>query len=128
MEQHGNEEISSITVCREPIMKGVEKFMHVVSVGGINRAKQDLQYDDLFHLCMFIKTKNRTSIRNEKNEVINIEVKQMDSNPKRETREITVNKPLTLNELLKIQVSIWAINSCPTQPVAITARIILMHV
>jgi hypothetical protein len=101
MEQHGNEEISSITVCREPIMKGVEKFMNVVSVGGINRAKQDLQYDDLFHLYMFIKTKNGTSIRNEKNEVINIEVKQMDSNPKRETREITVNKPLTLNEFIE---------------------------
>ncbi len=101
LEQHGNEEIRSIVVCREPVVSAVEKALNVISLGALNRAKQDLQYDRLFHLYMFITTDKGTSIIVQKNEVIDIRVARKEPNSKREEMSVPVTHKMTVNQLIE---------------------------
>ena len=101
LENHGNEKVISLTICREPIVPMVEKVMNFISLGKLNDAKNDLQYDRLFHLYCFVKTDKGTEARLEKNEIIGLQEKSMGTNSKRETMNIPITNDLTLNELME---------------------------
>ena len=60
--------ISKIYICREPLAKGVEMFVNIFTRGKYNKLKNDLHYDQVFHLYLMILLSNGMWMLLEKNE------------------------------------------------------------
>jgi hypothetical protein len=71
LENHANLPIQAITVCRDPVQSKVQSFINVLTAGKYEEAKKKLNYDDMYHLFMFVKT-SKGSFRIEKNEVVKV--------------------------------------------------------
>lgn len=99
---HGTETISSMYICRAPVVSLVEKAMNLLSLGRLSAAKADLNYDKLFHLFMYVITDNGTSIILQKNEVIDISAKAKSADAQREDVKVDLGgKKITLSELVE---------------------------
>ena len=101
LEHHGTEIIKSMYICRIPVISMVEKALNLISLGSLARSKNILEYDKLYHLFLFIITDKGTSIRIEKNEVINISPASKGHENNRDEIKIDINKEITLNELIE---------------------------
>ena len=55
--KHGNKTITSITICREPIIKLFDKALNILSLGQWEKNKEKLAYDNVYHLYMLIVIK-----------------------------------------------------------------------
>ncbi len=64
---HGDEVITSISVCRDKVQPAVKTFLNTISFGLLDKVTKKLGYDQLFHLYILINGKYRM----EKNETIN---------------------------------------------------------
>ena len=95
--RYQNIPIESISVRREPINKGIQKFLNIVSLGGLNKAKESLGYDDIFHLYLIVKL-NGKEVLIEKNERINIS-DSFSKGSKFEEMNVPLNQQLTLSDL-----------------------------
>jgi hypothetical protein len=72
LRNHGDDMISNIIVCREPIQKGIDKFINIVTAGKYNRNKKKLKYEDMYHLYLSIENEHNERFRYEKNHVVTI--------------------------------------------------------
>ena len=70
LNSYGNDNIISIIVCRIPLQQAIIKVGNLLSNGGLDKAKRDLHYDNLFHLYMLINFANKHPIILEKNQSI----------------------------------------------------------
>jgi len=95
LKQHGEDKITKLTIYREPVSKGVNMLMDVISLGKYSEVKKKLPYDDFFHLGLII---NGTHII-EKNEVAN--VRSYTKSPKEELMSVKLTKSLTINEFIE---------------------------
>lgn len=68
--QYGFNGITKIYICREPIEKGVELFLDVVTLGKYSNSKNQLHYDQIFHLYLMILLSNGMWLLLEKNETV----------------------------------------------------------
>lgn len=67
LNSHGDEIITSISVCRDKIQPAIKTFLNTISFGLLDKITKKLGYDQLFHLYILINGKYRI----EKNETIN---------------------------------------------------------
>ncbi len=95
-----NKNIKSILVIRQPVQSFIPKAFNVITFGQFQKKLDELPYDKLYHLRMVATFDDNQKLQIEKNEVINIS-KNVTSHSKQEGEEITINKPLTLKELLQ---------------------------
>jgi hypothetical protein len=101
LEQYGNETIKSLEVCREPVAGGVATALNLVSLGTFNKAKNELGYDNFFHLFLVAEMSSGTKIRIERNEVVNMTT-NIGKNDKREMMPVNLlGKTITLNEFME---------------------------
>lgn len=74
--KYGNGQVYSLTIYREPIKSYIDNVLNILSIGGWNKAKQQLNYDKMFHLSMIASLSmpngDQAQVKIEKNEVINI--------------------------------------------------------
>lgn len=70
-EKYKDTKINGITVCREPINQNVSSFLNVITLGQWNKAKKELNYDNMFHLFMVLHT-DAGDLRLEKNQKIDL--------------------------------------------------------
>lgn len=74
--KYGNGQVYSLTIYREPIKSYIDNVLNILSIGGWNKAKQQLNYDKMFHLSMIASLSmpngDKAQVKIEKNEVINI--------------------------------------------------------
>lgn len=97
-EKYKNNKVIGLTAQREPIAKGVEVFMNLITLGKFKQAK-DKVYDELFHLSLVVRLDNNKRILIEKNERISITEKVYST---REYMPIHNPRPLvTLDKLLE---------------------------
>ena len=71
LEQYGNFPIKSLTICRTPIMKVLDKTLNFLSLGKFSELKKKYGFDELYHLQLVANVDNKNVVI-EKNEVINI--------------------------------------------------------
>jgi len=57
MKDHGEEEVSSITLGREPIQAAISSVMELISLGEFSKSKEKRGYDAFFHLYLIINGK-----------------------------------------------------------------------
>jgi hypothetical protein len=101
LEKYGNETIKSLEVCREPVASGVATALNLVSLGTFNKAKNELGYDNFFHLFLVAEMSSGTKIRIERNEVVNMTT-NIGENDKRERMPVNLlGKTITLNEFME---------------------------
>ena len=67
--KYSNRIIDRIFVCRKPISGVITKLANIITLGKFDKTLRGLNYEDLFHLYLFIKIGNKTFIL-EKNEVV----------------------------------------------------------
>lgn len=71
IQKYGDKDITSIIICKTPVEKYVKTALNVISLGKFNKNIQDLSYDNIFHLYIYVVIGNETFIM-EKNEIITI--------------------------------------------------------
>lgn len=99
LKQHGNKEISSIVVCRKPVLSFFKAFLNMLSLGKFSSKMKELDYSDIFHLFCVIKLKDNTVLQTQKNQVPELSTTiDIDSNT--QTMPINVSNHLTLNEFI----------------------------
>ena len=102
IDKYGDNTIVKITIGRTPIQKTIDKLMNVLMLGKLEKRKQKLGYDDLFHLRLIAHLDNGTRVSIEKNERINMTLNEGRRKEKNEEfREIEDDVNVTLNELLE---------------------------
>lgn len=69
----GNSHIKNMVVCRTPIEKTIDAIANVISFGNWEKAKEKLNYDNMFHLFLVIRLDDDLVFRLEKNQVLNLE-------------------------------------------------------
>ena len=87
-------------VQRVPIESTLKNILNVISLGKFKEQTKKLGYDKVFHLSLIVVCENGTQLVIEKNEVINISTKIPPMKKGGERMNVTINKPITLNELL----------------------------
>lgn len=70
LQREGNKEIKQIQVGRTPVVGGVQKALNVLSLGGYDRAKKKLKYDDVYHNFLVVTLSDGSRYRIEKNHVV----------------------------------------------------------
>lgn len=96
LEVHGNDKISSIIVCRKPILKVIDTFLNILSLGQVNENKKKFNYDDLFHLYALV-TINGVPYKFEKNHVVEITKSGVQA---ADCKVVNLNKSLTVKEFI----------------------------
>ncbi len=92
--KYGNNKITNLTISRNPVNAMIQTALNFLSNGKLN----ELPYDTLFHLQLFITLDNNTSFMIEKNERINAGNIVIDDDT--ETMEINNIPDITFSELL----------------------------
>ncbi len=60
IKQYGDRRIIQVTILRKPVQGGVQKLLNLITLGGNNRAKNEMKYDEVYHLYVNIqRTDNR---------------------------------------------------------------------
>jgi hypothetical protein len=95
LKAHGDEEITSIAVSRQPISKAIDLGMDLITAGEFGKAKSKLGIDNFFHLGLVINNKYFL----EKNETVN--QRNPPSASDEERLDVPINKKLTIDELIK---------------------------
>lgn len=103
LETSGNVPITTITICKEPIQKKLDSILNIISMGSWNQAKDDLSYDDMFHLFMILEMADNSIIRLEKNQVLSIAYVP-DYKPNENTKCINIENykkySMTINKMM----------------------------
>lgn len=104
----GDIRILNMYVCRDPIFSNLDHLAGLVSNGEYDKAKEELSYDKMFHLCLKVHLENGKYYKLEKNE--EVEAKQAGTfNPKDlegESKDVKCkkvpleNKTVTMNDLI----------------------------
>ena len=101
IKEFGDKRITKIFADRVPVSNVLQGALNVASLGAFSKRMGRQPYDDIFHLSLFLTFDDNSTLKVEKNEVIN-----MDKNPKRkpgsEQHEIhNLPQNLTLNHMLE---------------------------
>ena len=97
MKDHGEEEITSITLGREPIQAAINSVMELISLGEFSKSKEKRGYDAFFHLYLIINGKYVL----EKNQ--NVNYRAYKPSDKEDLFEVSLSglKGKTINEFIK---------------------------
>lgn len=99
-DKYKDQQIVKIEINREPVLKFIQKFLNIITLGGYDRARRNLHYDNVFHLYCIIHLEDGTKLKLEKNEKINLE-KAGSYKLERDDTFISIDKKLTLETLFK---------------------------
>ncbi len=70
--KHGDVEIESISVCKQPIYSMIERIGNWLSQGKLKENMDSQGYENMMHLFLIVKLKNGISVKIEKNHVVEI--------------------------------------------------------
>jgi hypothetical protein len=100
IQKYGDQTIKSITVCRVPLSKAIQLVGNIISVNGLEAAKKQLGYDNIFHLYLYIELHNNQHFTLEKNELIRVYYGR-DDRKRAETMPVYINKLIDLNSFFE---------------------------
>lgn len=69
LEKYGEEKITHIAVCRKPVQSYIRTALNIISLGKFNKNLKLLNYDDIFHLYLYITVGGKQFLI-EKNQVV----------------------------------------------------------
>ena len=72
IKQYGDKKVVQIIILRKPVNSGVQKLLNVITLGGYNKAKKEMNYDEVYHLYLNIILDNGKTIGIETNQRVGI--------------------------------------------------------
>jgi hypothetical protein len=72
IKQYGDRRVMQVTILRKPVQGGVQKLLNLITLGGFNRAKNEMKYDEVYHLYVNMTLDNGQTIGIEKNQRVNV--------------------------------------------------------
>ena len=72
IKQYGDKRVMQVTILRKPVQGGVQKLLNLITLGGFNRAKNEMKYDEVYHLYVNMTLDNGQTIGIEKNQRVNV--------------------------------------------------------
>ncbi len=93
----GNDIVTNIRVCRDPVSESTEGLLNTVSLGVWNELKKKYGYDRFFHLYMLFDAGDKT-LMIEKNQTINLSYYYKAC---KDAMEVSPGGTFTLNEMLE---------------------------
>jgi hypothetical protein len=66
IKQYGDRRIMQVTILRKPVQACVQKLLNLIILGGFNRAKSEMKYDDVYRLYVNMTLDNGQTICIEK--------------------------------------------------------------
>lgn len=76
IDKYGKKVITGMDIFRVPIFKTIDKVLNLISLGKWQQNKTALNYEDLFHLYMYIRVDTGEVFRIEKNHVVVVQLVQ----------------------------------------------------
>lgn len=101
LEQNKDMKIDSIYIGREPVQSGVQSFVNALSLGGYNKMKKKLGYEDVYHSFLVVRTKDGKLHKVEKNHVVQQKEISPEDISKAEVKNIPLNRELSIGELIE---------------------------
>ena len=99
LNEHGNEVVKKLEIGRTPVNHNIQKFLNAISLGGLERGKKKLGYDDVYHNFLLMYTDKGNVFKVERNHVIQAsKVSNIDF--QRERENVPINKRLTIKEMI----------------------------
>ena len=98
---YGNTPITKLQIVRTPLSTALKTAMNLASLGNFNKRLQEMPYDDLFHLSLYVTLNNNKVILLEKNQVINAEVNPSISQNSQTSIIKNIPPNLTINSLIE---------------------------
>jgi hypothetical protein len=95
--QCGNDIVTNIRVCRDPVSESTEGLLNTVSLGVWNQLKKKYGYDRFFHLYMLFDAGGKT-LMIEKNQTINLSYYYKAC---KDSMEVSPGGTFTLNQMLE---------------------------
>lgn len=99
LEKYGDEPIIEAFVARKPLASMITKVANWLTNGVFDRNKQNLGYDDIYHLYLVVKLQNGLYVRVEKNHVVELQI--MTPDPKADQVAVAVKGDTTLNSMFQ---------------------------
>jgi hypothetical protein len=99
---YGDDTIVGLALRRQPIQKAINKALNFITAGKFDKAKQETNYDNLYHLGLVVDVNHENTVKRllvEKNEVISITTAFTQGDDV-EMLIIPIDKSITLNELM----------------------------
>ena len=72
IKQYGDKKVVQVVILRKPVNSGVQKLLNLITLGGFNRAKNEMKYDEVYHLYVNMTLDNGQTIGIEKNQLVNV--------------------------------------------------------
>jgi hypothetical protein len=70
LHNEGDQKIEKIFIARKPILAGVDAVLNGLSLGGFNRTKERLGYDNAYHNFLVVQSADGTLTRLERNHIV----------------------------------------------------------
>lgn len=99
LEEYGEKEITSITICKTPVEKYIKTTLNILSLGKFNKNLERLHYDNIFHLYIYVTIGNEQFIM-EKNEIVEV-TKTKQRRPKENCIKVPMSYTITKKETIK---------------------------
>ena len=100
LDETADKKIVSIKVGRKPVLKPIQKALNYLSLGGYEKMKKKLKYDDTFHNFLLVELSDGTRVKLEKNHVVEFFPARSDDY-KAENYSVPVSKDLNLKEMIQ---------------------------
>lgn len=98
--QYGDQGISKIDVCRQPIIGIFKEGLDKLTGGDLSKVVKEKGYDNVFHLYCIITLDNGTRIRLDKNQRVTIQVNPGSLNSEAVCKSVTLPQKETLETLI----------------------------
>lgn len=98
LKENANDPILEMHVYRAPIVKALQVIANILTLGAWSKVKRKLNYDDVYHLGLLIRTRKASYIILEKNHVI--EINNYDPTKEHELMQVPIMFNITINDLL----------------------------
>ncbi len=72
IKQYGDKKILQVTILRKPVERGIQKLLNLITMGGFNKAKKEMNYDEVYHLFVNMHLENGQIVGVEKNQRVNV--------------------------------------------------------
>jgi hypothetical protein len=99
----GNQKVVKMEVGRTPVVGAVQSFLNTISLGGYEKKKKKLNYQNVFHNYLIITLANGDKYRIEKNHVIEASLVKSNTSHKYDELlyDIPVDEKVTVNSLIQ---------------------------
>ena len=102
LQSYGNLLVTELWICKKPIQKAFDQILNIISFGNWQKKKDELNYDNMFHLFAIARLASNQYVLFEKNQVLNIQM--VDRNYFRSAKTIFISNyrtviPFNLNTM-----------------------------